>query len=209
MYTPRAFAVEDLDTLRDLMRHDSFATLVSTAGGAPVATHLPLLLDERGAYGTLAGHLARANPQWHAFDGRTEALVIFQGPHGYVSPAWYETQPAVPTWNYMVAHVYGTPRVVEDEDAVMRHLRALVARFEGGRECPSAYPYEDDWLRRMQRGVVAFELPVARIEGKFKLSQNRSEIDRARVAAEFSASDDSDARAMAATMRALGIAPAG
>ncbi len=207
MYTPRAFAVQDPAALRDLMRRHSFATLITASDGAPIATHLPLMLEDRGEHGTLVGHLARANPQWRAFDSRTEALVIFSGPYGYVSPSWYETQPSVPTWNYMVAHVYGAPHVVEEEAAVKAHLLALVARFEGGRPDPYQPAYEEDWLRRMMQAVVAFELPIARIEGKFKLSQNRNETDRARVAEAFAASEAPDERAMAATMRALGIAP--
>ena len=207
MYIPRAFAAEDLVALRELMRRYSFATLITATEGAPVATHLPLMLEDRGEHGALVGHLARANPQWRAFDGHAEALAIFSGPHSYVSPSWYETQPSVPTWNYMVAHVYGAPRVIEEEAAVRRHLLALVARFEGARPLPYEYPYEEDWLRRMIQAIVAFELPIARIEGKFKLSQNRSETDRARVAAAFAASESPDERAMADMMRALGIAP--
>ncbi len=207
MYIPRAFAVQDTAALHELMRRHSFATLITTADGAPFATHLPLLLEERGEQGTLVGHVARANPQWRAFDGRAEALVIFSGPHAYVSPSLYEAQPSVPTWNYMVAHVYGAPRIVEDEDAVRRHLFALVARFEASQPHPYDHPYEEDWLRGMMRAVVAFELPIARIEGKFKLSQNRSETDRTNVAAAFAASEAPDERALAAAMRTLGIAP--
>lgn len=207
MYIPRAFAVDDPAALRELMRHHSFATFITSTDGAPFATHLPLLLEDRGEHGALMGHLARANPQWRALDGRTEALVIFSGPHGYVSPSLYEAQPSVPTWNYMVAHVYGAPRVVEDEDAVREHLLALVARFEADRPVPYDYPYEENWLRNMMRAVVAFEMPIARIEGKFKLSQNRNEVDRAHVAAAFAASEAPDERALADAMRALGIAP--
>lgn len=207
MYTPRPFAIEDPATLHELMRSHSFATLVTVSDGVPIATHLPLQLDDRGEQGTLVGHLARANPQWRTFDGRAEALVIFTGPHGYVSPSWYEVCPAVPTWNYMVAHVYGVPRVLEDEAAVRRHLFALVERFEADQPHPYDHPYDDDWLRRMMQGIVAFELPIARIEGKFKLSQNRGEADRAHVAAAFAASEAPDERAMAATMRSMGIVP--
>lgn len=207
MYMPRAFAVEDPAPLRELMRRHSFATLITTADGAPFVTHLPLMLEDRGERGALVGHVARANPQWRAFDGRAEALAIFAGPHAYVSPSWYEAQPSVPTWNYMVAHVYGAPRILEDEDVVRRHLLALIARFEADQPRPYEPQYEDGWLRGMMRGIVAFELPIARIEGKFKLSQNRSETDRARVAEAFAASDAPDARALADVMRALGIAP--
>lgn len=207
MYTPRAFAAEDPAALRELMSHYSFATLITVIDGAPFATHLPLLLADRGEHGALVGHLARANPQWRAFDGHTEALVIFSGPHAYVSPSMYEAQPSVPTWNYMVAHVYGAPRIVEEEAEVREHLLRLMDHFERERPRPYAYPYEDDWLRRMMQGVVAFEMPIARIEGKFKLSQNRSATDRAHVAAAFTASDAPEERSLAATMRALGIAP--
>ena len=206
MYTPRAFAVEDAAALRELMSRHSFATLITVADGAPFATHLPLLLEDRGEHGALVGHLARANPQWRAFDGHAEALAIFSGPHAYVSPSWYETQPSVPTWNYMVAHVYGAPRIVEDEADVRKHLLQLVDHFEHERPQPYTYTYEDDWLRGMMQAVVAFEMPIARIEGKFKLSQNRSAADRAHVAAAFAASDAPEEHALAATMRALGIA---
>jgi len=207
MYTPRAFAVDDPAALRELMRRHSFATLITAPDGIPVATHLPLLLEDRGEQGTLVGHVARANPQWRVFDGRAEALVIFSGPHSYVSPSWYEKQPSVPTWDYMVAHVYGAPRVIEAEDAVRQRLLALVERFEANQPRPYDYPYDDDWLRNMMRAIVAFELPIARIEGSFKLSQNRSETDRARVATALAASEAPEERALAAAMRALGIAP--
>lgn len=207
MYIPPAFAVQDRAALRELMRQHSFVALVTASDGAPVATHLLLLFEERGEHGVPLGHLARANPQWRAFDGRREALVIFSGPHAYVSPAWYETHPSVPTWNYMVAHVYGAPVVVEDEDAVRRHLLALIARFESGRSRLHEPAYEEDWLRGMMRGVVAFELPIARIEGKFKLSQNRDATDRAHVAEALAASEAPEERGVAAAMRALGLTP--
>ncbi|HEX9036825.1 MAG TPA: FMN-binding negative transcriptional regulator [Ktedonobacterales bacterium] len=207
MYIPPANAVNDPGALRDFIRRYSFATLITATDGAPVATHLPLLLEDRGDQGALVGHLARGNPQWRAFDGRAEALVIFSGPHAYISPAWYETHPSVPTWNYMVAHVYGAPRVVEDEAAVRRHLLALITHFESGRAHPFEPSYEEDYLRGMMRGVVAFELPIARIEGKFKLSQNRDATDRAHVTEALAASDAQDERGVAAAMRALGLAP--
>jgi transcriptional regulator len=205
MYTPRAFVVQDPATLQELIHRYSFATLVTAADGLPTATHLPLLLEARGEQGTLVGHVARANPQWRAFDGHTEALAIFSGPHGYVSPSLYATQPSVPTWDYMVAHVYGAPCVVEDEETLRRLVLGLVERFESGRPHPFEPAYPEDWLRNMMRGIVAFEMPIMRIEGSFKLSQNRTETDRASVAAAFSASESSEERAVAEAMRTLGI----
>ncbi len=207
MYTPRAFVVQDPATLQELIHRYSFATLVTAADGPPTATHLPLLLEDRGEHGTLVGHVARANPQWRAFDGHTEALAIFSGPHGYVSPSLYATQPSVPTWDYMVAHVYGAPRVVEDEETVRRLVLGLVERFESGRPHPFEPAYPEDWFHNMMRGIVAFELPITRIEGSFKLSQNRTETDRASVATAFAASESQEERAVAEAMRSLGIAP--
>ena len=205
MYTPRAFVVQDPAALRELIHRYSFATLVTAADGPPIATHLPLLLEDRGERGMLVGHVARANPQWRAFDGHTEALAIFSGPHGYVSPSLYETPLSVPTWDYMVAHVYGAPRVVEDEATVRRLVLELVERFESGRTHPFTPAYPEDWLRNMLRGIVAFEMPITRIEGSFKLSQNRTETDRTSVAAAFAASESSEERAVAEAMRSLGI----
>src|SRR5579883_1304747 len=118
------------------MRRFSFATLVTVQDGAPFATHVPVLLDaDAGEQGALRAHLARANPQWRALAEGQEALVLFQGPHAYVSPAWYETHPSVPTWNYAVVHAYGKPRLLDDAE-LFALLRASVAEYESGRETP-------------------------------------------------------------------------
>jgi len=113
MYIPEAFREDRLDVLHSLMREHSFATIVSSGEAGLMATHLPLLLDAtRGPKGTIVGHMARANPHWQDFRGDVEALMIFQGPHGYVSPSWYTTPYAVPTWNYVAVHAYGRPRLI-------------------------------------------------------------------------------------------------
>jgi transcriptional regulator len=129
MYIPKAFHVSDRSVLDAFITHNSFATLVSTVDGTLYATHLPLIFDRTpSSPGVLLGHVARANPHWRAFDGHQEALAIFHGPHAYISPSWYATSPAVPTWNYAVVHAYGVPHVVED-DAWLAHLvDRLVAR---------------------------------------------------------------------------------
>src|SRR6476619_6129904 len=131
MYLPKSFQVEDLPELHAFMRAYNFATLVTQHEGAPFATHLPFLLDaERGPHGMLLAHMARANPQWRDFAAAGEALVIFQGPHAYISPSWYETHPSVPTGNYAVGHGYGRPQSVEDQ-AMLRHmLETLVDTHE-------------------------------------------------------------------------------
>jgi transcriptional regulator len=191
MYIPPAFREDDLEVLHALMRDYSFAVVVTQQGGVPVATHLPLLLDsERGAYGTLLGHMARANAQWTGFNGEQEALVIFQGPHTYVTPSWYEPGLHVPTWNYATVHAYGKPRIMTDQGALITLLHTLVQTYESGFEQPWKLDMPDDALQSKLKQIVGFEMEITRLEGKFKLSQNRPEIDQARVAAELQANQD-------------------
>ena len=137
MYIPHFNHVTDPAILHDLMQRFSFATLVTQHEGRPFATHLPFLVQpEHGDHGRLLAHLARANPQWTDFASGVEALVIFQGPHTYISPSWYDVHPSVPTWNYAVVHAYGAPRVIEEDAAIEEALRRLVATHEEGFEAP-------------------------------------------------------------------------
>src|SRR5712691_2090561 len=174
MYVPEDFREDHPAAVHALIRAYGFATLVTVDGGVPFASHVPLLLDaDRGPHGTLLGHVARGNPQWRHF-GASPALAIFQGPHGYVSPSWYATAPAVPTWNYAAVHAVGVPHVLEDEAAVRALLARLVAVHEAPLPVPWTLALPADFEARMVRGIVAFEMPVDRLEGKRKLSQNRS-----------------------------------
>lgn len=179
MYVPDAFRVADREIVRRFIATYGFAVVVNQDREGPVATHIPLCLDRQGDRDVLLGHVARANPHWHSFDGAAEALVIFQGPHAYVSPSWYATSPAVPTWNYAVVHVYGRPRVVDDASRVRAILGRLVAQYEASMHSEpwstSALP--PDYVERMTSAIVAFEMQVDRVEAKFKLGQNRSRED--------------------------------
>ncbi len=177
MYIPAHFAQTDRDTLFDLIEAHAFGLLVSHSGAAEqgagmIASHLPFLLDRaRGEQGTLVCHLAAANDQIASLDGQ-EVLCIFQGPHGYVSPNWYAKKPAVPTWNYMVVHATGRARVSRD----VEELRSIVDRLSKIYEGPEGWQLADEpdsFFTGMARGIVAVEIPVTRLEGKFKLSQNR------------------------------------
>jgi len=198
MYVPAAFEENDPAVLHALMRQFSFATLLTVTDSVPFATHLPFLVDaEGGGLGILRAHLARANPQWRHFTESVEALVIFQGPHSYISPGWYEEQPSVPTWNYAAVHAYGVPRLLGDEET-FDLLRASVAEYDPASE---ALDMPDEFVRKMQRGLVGFEIPIARLEGKRKMSQNKSEADREGVIAALSASEREGSRAVAAIMR--------
>lgn len=204
MYLPRHFTENDPETLRAFVEANDFAVLVATREGRPEAAHLPMILDAaRGPHGTLLAHVARANPIWRAFDGRTEALAVFHGAHAYVSPTWYADggAAAVPTWNYAAVHAYGAPRVVDDPAAARAVLAKLTALYEKG---PGAWTmdFAAKTVEAMLPGIVAFEMPVARMEGKWKLSQNRTADDRAGVIAALERSSDANARATATLMRA-------
>ena len=214
MYVPEVFQL-DAAAAGALVRDNSFGLLVTvSAQGLPQASHLPFLFEETAGepQGRLLGHMARANPQWHdlaalaASDG--EALVVFQGAHGYVSPSWYAPGPAVPTWNYLAVHLYGRPRILEAEPEVETLLGRLVSEYEAGAADPWSQDGQDPkYLARMRRGIVAFEIPVARLEAKAKLSQNKSAADRRRVIEALEKAQDPGSRLLAAEMRAKVLEP--
>lgn len=209
MYVPAHFSETRREVLHELIRANSFGVLVSQTESGLFATHLPFLLDaERGEHGVLRAHMAKANPHWRSFgvaSAEGEALAIFSGPHAYVSPSWYEAERAVPTWNYAVVHAYGRPRIVEDPKEIRRLLDATVDEFESAFERPwSTARLPEEYLSGMTNGIVAFELPITQLEGKFKLSQNRPQRDRERVIAALQAQGDPDGVAVAERMRARG-----
>ena len=191
MYIPKAFREDHINTLHKLMQEYSFATLITQHEGVPFATHLPFILDaQRGPNGTLLAHMARANPQWHHFASAQDVLVIFQGPHAYISPSWYEVELSVPTWNYAVVHAYGLPRLIEDQVKLYNLLKSLIHTHEAHFEKPWPFNLPDDYLQKMMHGIVGFEIEIARLEGKFKLSQNRTEVERENVIAALQESRD-------------------
>jgi transcriptional regulator len=198
MYIPAHFRVEDPALLLPLLERYGFATLVTVEEGSPFATHLPLLL--RREPDRLVGHMARANPQWRGLEAQREVLALFQGPHAYVSPSWYASAPNVPTWNYAVVHAYGTARLLEDAAEVLALLGDTVAQYESGRERPWRLEDAQDYAERLVAGIVAFEVRVTRLEGKFKLSQNKGAADRAGVIAALEASADPLERELARMM---------
>lgn len=182
MYIPKHNREDDLTTLQSFMQNYPFAILVARQNGDLVASHIPLTYDpQAGQCGTLFGHVALGNQQWKVFDDSQEVLAIFQGPHTYISASWYEMpEKSVPTWNYAVVHVYGsTRRLTQDE--LFQHLAALTGMFE--REGGEGWQFRanDEMIQRMAKGVVGFALPITRLEGKYKLSQNRSQNDQRRV----------------------------
>lgn len=207
MYLPAHFAVADPAVLTAFIAEHPFATLCGAVDGSPIATHLPLLYDaDNGPCGRLLGHMARQNPHWRGFESGMEHLAIFQGPHAYVSPTWYASGPAVPTWNYAAVHAVGRPVIVTDADKERTLLDRLIAAFEKEwslAELPQTY------VEGMMKGIVTFEIPLTRIEGKFKMSQNRDAVDRARVAERLTAGTRPGDAATAAMMVAADAAGTG
>ncbi|AGL87838.1 negative transcriptional regulator, PaiB family [Pseudomonas sp. NFPP10] len=196
MYLPRAFVDEDLARLQQLILGSRLATLVTWGALGLQASHLPLLLDPgQGANGTLYGHLAKANPQCAELAAGAEALVIFTGEDAYVSPSFYPSKAehgkVVPTWNYVAVHAYGQPEVFSDPERLLKVVGGLTERHEAGR--PQPWQVTDapaDYLEGMLRAIVGFALPIQRLEGKRKLSQNRSAEDIAGVREGLAASAD-------------------
>lgn len=210
MYVPKHFAFPEGATsaLHDVIEADNFGILITgdPARGDLEAVHLPFVLDRRrGSYGALIGHVARANPIWTMFAPDRDVLVIFQGAHAYVSPHWYVTPGLVPTWNYIAVHAYGAPRILSGEakvDALAR-LTALMERSLAPKPPWTMDEVPEPSLQALRRGVVAFEIEIARLQGKQKLNQNRAAADRAGVVAALEASGESDDVAIAQRMRVI------
>jgi transcriptional regulator len=189
MYLPPHFREERPEVLRALMRAHPLATLVTLAGGGLVANHLPLLYDpEPGEFGTLRGHVARANPLWREHPPGAEVLAVFTGPDAYISPSWYPskdaTRKAVPTWNYAAVHAWGPFTVKDDAVWLRQHVEQLTDSQEAGRRHRwRVTDAPDDYIAGMVKAIVGFEIPVRRLQGKWKMSQNRPPEDRAGVVA--------------------------
>ena len=205
MYTPKFNKVGDRSLLIEAMRAYSFAILFgplneSNPSTPQAGTHLPLVVRDEGPNGVLEGHFAKANPHWHALAGR-ETLVVFPGPHSYVSPTLYAEPLSVPTWNYIAIHAYGTLEPIEDQ----AEKESLLARLIEANEPAYAEHWRglpEGFRRTMLVGIVGFRIPISRIEGKFKLSQNRPEADRRNVHAAQAAGTD-DQRSLASWMKRL------
>lgn len=189
MYQPPAFRETRLDVLHDLIGTHPFATLVTTSADGLTADHLPLFLDPNaGEYGTLRGHIAVANPLAKAGPEPFDALAIFQGPHAYVTPSWYPSKAehgkVVPTWNYAVVHAHGPARLMRNDDWLRQLLKDLTTQHEADRPAPwSVDDAPADYVTRQLKGIVGVEIPLQRLEGKWKMSQNKSAADRRGVAA--------------------------
>ena len=201
MYVPAHFSFTEQAEIVTFMRRFNFATIVSQMDGAPFATHLPFVVEEEGGQVRLLAHFAKANPQWTSLEGQT-ALVIFSEPHAYISPAFYEKQQNVPTWNYVAVHAYGQAKLITDEAATFDLLEKQMQTFEP--------VYFEQWSRlspdyknAMLKGIVAFEIPVEKLEAKWKLSQNKKPQEQVNIMTHLLGSEDGAAREVGEMMKEL------
>jgi len=198
MYIPTAFRVEALAELHAFMREYSFATLI-TAGDEPFITHLPLLLDPAaGPYGTLIGHFARPNAHWQMDHARLPSIAVFHGPHAYISPTWYRSgSPAVPTWNYAAVHATGKLSLLTDAADAAAVLQRTVDAYESARPSPWQNKLPAEMNEKLVASIVAFRMPIERIEGKFKLGQNRAAVDQIGAIEALESAGDADSAVLA------------
>jgi transcriptional regulator len=179
LYIPKAHRVEDLKLLHEFMDEYAFVDLVTSAPTLRI-THIPVILDRTaGTYGKIMGHVSRQNPQSQAFDGRQTGVIVFRGPHGYISPTWYAKKEAVPTWNFAVVHAAGRPSPITDKTALHELLGRLIEKFESYEG--SGYDFSklpESYVSPMLGGIVGFEMQIESLEGKFKLGQERSDADK-------------------------------
>jgi transcriptional regulator len=203
MYIPSYYKENDFPTLLAFIQAHPFGVICSRGTGALLATHLPFVAQEKDQHIVIHGHMAKANMHWKDLEAGAEALLIFQGPNGYVSPSNYERKENVPTWNYMAVHAAGRARIIQDREESLLFLEEMIARFEPDyakqwHQLPAAY------IDGMLAGIVAFEIEVTRLEGKFKLSQNKTEGERENIIRSFKESGTEDGAKLAEAMKHRG-----
>jgi transcriptional regulator len=206
MYIPNQFQQADRTKLLAFMRNHSFAALVSANPAAPLASHLPLLVDEHDGQLVLRGHMARANPQWREHPLRV--LAIFSGPHAYISPTWYDAENTVPTWDYLSVHAVGTLRLDDDEVSVRRFFEDLARTYEGEPAQLWQARLGAETFASFIQQIVCFRIQVEDLQGAWKLNQNHPEQRRRKVIAALHAHGDEDAVAIATAMAATLSDPA-
>lgn len=199
MYISKLYREEDREKILEFLKQNEFATLVTYDGEKPTASHLLMEVVEDGERLFVNGHMSRTNPLWKTFEKNPEVLVIFQGPHTYISPTWYN-HVNVPTWNYQAVHVYGSPRIVTDHAEAYNLLSKLIKRHEAENQ----YKLEtlpQDFVAKEMKGIVAFQIEATRIEANYKLSQNRNDEDYHNIVSRLEERDDEMSHGVAEAMK--------
>jgi transcriptional regulator len=200
MYIPNYFQVTNIDEIIEFIEFNSFATMVTTKKGKPIASHLPLRLQKHGEDYYITGHMAYGNPQWRTFETYDDVLVIYQGPHGYISSSWYGHE-NVPTWNYQAVHVYGQASILGEEE-LKQDLIELLEKYEKQRENPVLWDRLSPQLLESQlKGIVGFKIKVQDIQAAFKLSQNRNEEDYHNIVGKLQEEENLNSQQLAEVMK--------
>jgi len=199
MYIPKYFKVTDFEEIREFVQQNSFGTLVTMKKGKPIASHLPLQLVKENEEYHVTGHMAYGNPQWRTFDAVEDVLVMFQGPHTYISSSWYE-QENVPTWNYQAVHIYGTAQILTEEELKV-DLSHLMDKYESHRANPVLWDtLPSELLEKELKGIVGFKIPVREVQAAYKMSQNRNKTDYQNIISRLQEEKDPNAQKIADTM---------
>ena len=201
MFIPAYYRNNDLTEIKSFIRKNSFATLITGGSDTLEASHIPIeLIEQNNEEAFLQGHISRANPQWKSFSEKRDVLAIFQGPHTYVSSSWYN-HVNVPTWNYMAVHVYGKIKIIEGDELYLS-LKDLVDRYEKVSEKPiKVEELPEEMMSKYMKGIVGFRIAITKIEGKWKLSQNRDKEDHQNIIRQLEKLEDVNARLVAEEMK--------
>ncbi|GAB3056653.1 FMN-binding negative transcriptional regulator [Virgibacillus ainsalahensis] len=200
MYTPKYYRVTDIDEIKAFIQRNAFGTIVTTEQGKPVATHLPLELHKQGDDYYITGHFAYANQQWKTLEENNEhVLVMYQGPHAYISSSWYK-QDDVPTWNYQSVHIYGTARIMSEQE-LKEDLKLLLQKYEQHREHAAVWENLSPQTKKQIKGIVGFKMIVQEVQAAYKLSQNRSEEDYHNIIDQLNEEEDLNAHQLAEVMK--------
>ena len=200
MYIPKYFKVENVDEILDFVQKNSFGTIVTTEQGKPIATHLPLGFNKKGDDYYITGHVSFGNPQWRTFETCQDVLVMFQGPHAYISSSWYGHED-VPTWNYQAVHIYGQASILE-RDELIEELTIMMGKYEKHRENPILWDnLSPQLLERQLKAIVGFKIKVEDIQAAYKLSQNRNDTDYMNIIDQLQNEGDPDSEQLAAAMK--------
>lgn len=195
MYIPKHFKINDFEEIRKFVQQNSFGTLVTTKKGKPIATHLPMQLIKEDEDFYITGHMAYGNPQWRTFEASDDVLVMFQGPHAYISSSWYE-QENVPTWNYQAVHIYGAAFVLTEEQ-LKQDLAKLLQKYEHHREHPVLWEeLSPSLLEKELKGIVGFKIRIKEVQAAYKMSQNRNEEDYANIIEQLQNEENPDSNQM-------------
>ncbi|NLS88908.1 FMN-binding negative transcriptional regulator [Bacillus subtilis] len=200
MYIPKYFKVTNAEDIWDFVQENAFGTIVTTEQGKPIATHLPLGFHKKGDHYYITGHFAYGNPQWRTFEACEDVLVMFQGPHAYISSSWYSRE-NVPTWNYQAVHMYGKASML-GKDELAEELTIMLEKYEKHRDHPVLWDkLSPKLLERELKGIVGFKIKVEDIQAAYKLSQNRSETDYMNIIDQLQHEENPNAKQMAELMK--------